>query len=224
MDTRNTLKYIKDKFGLRYLVPMPIQLPIDRDKGLSGLLNELGCKVGVEIGTQKGRYATWLFSRIKGLKLYCVDPWTYYEGYVEINRWPDQTIFDSFLEIAKKRLERKNVEFIRKYSMDAVNDFADESLDFVYIDGNHTFEWVIDDIAAWEKKVRPGGIVAGHDYRNSIDRMKEGSKALTPHERIKLIQVKTAMDAWTFANRIKPWFVTTATETDRSPSWFYVKK
>ena len=219
----DTLNYIKNKYGLRYHVPMPILLPIDRDKGLSGLLNELGCKIGVEVGTQKGRYATWLFSRIKGLKLYCVDPWAYYEGYIETNRWLDQTTFDGFFEIAKKRLEGKNVEFIRKYSMDAVKDFKDESLDFVYIDGNHTFEYVIDDVAAWEKKVKVGGIVAGHDYRNSIDRVKKGSNALTPFERIKLIQVKTAMDAWTLANRIKPWFATTATATDRSPSWFYVK-
>jgi predicted O-methyltransferase YrrM len=48
--------------------------------------------------------------------------------------------------------------------MDAVKDFADGSLDFVYIDGHHGFKYVAEDIWEWHKKVRKGGIVAGHDY------------------------------------------------------------
>jgi hypothetical protein len=43
-------------------------------------------------------------------------------------------------------------------------DVTNGSLDFVYIDGNHRFEQVVADLAAWAPKVRPGGIVAGHDY------------------------------------------------------------
>ncbi len=48
--------------------------------------------------------------------------------------------------------------------MDALADFEDESLDFVYIDGNHAAPWVDDDIREWSKKVRKGGVVSGHDY------------------------------------------------------------
>ena len=48
--------------------------------------------------------------------------------------------------------------------MDAVKDFADGSLDFVYIDGHHGFKYVAEDIWEWHKKVKKGGIVAGHDY------------------------------------------------------------
>ena len=53
---------------------------------------------------------------------------------------------------------------IRKSSLDAASDFEDGSLDFVYIDANHAFEYVVADIAAWTPKVRDGGVVSGHDY------------------------------------------------------------
>ena len=214
----DTLKYIKKKYDLRYQVPMPIVLPIDRENGLTELFNELGFKVGAEIGTSKGRYAKWLLLRVKGLKLYCVDPWEIYDDYVEYNNKETKETCDDFFEQTKERLKGMNVEFIRKRSMDAVKDFKDNSLDFVFIDGNHTFEYAVEDIAKWEKKVRIGGIVSGHDYWNSIKRRKLYVSNLTPLERMKLVQVKDAIDAWTKTNRIKPWFVTT-----KSPSWFYVK-
>ncbi len=48
--------------------------------------------------------------------------------------------------------------------MDALEDFEDNSLDFVYIDGDHNFKHISEDIYEWTKKVRSGGIVSGHDY------------------------------------------------------------
>ncbi len=48
--------------------------------------------------------------------------------------------------------------------MEAVADFADNSLDFVYIDGNHDFRYIAEDISEWTNKVKKGGIVSGHDY------------------------------------------------------------
>ena len=48
--------------------------------------------------------------------------------------------------------------------MAALDDFEDNSLDFVYIDANHFFGYVAMDLMQWSKKVRKGGIIAGHDY------------------------------------------------------------
>ena len=48
--------------------------------------------------------------------------------------------------------------------MEAVEDFKNESLDFVYIDANHEFRYIAEDLAEWTKKVKKGGIVSGHDY------------------------------------------------------------
>jgi hypothetical protein len=220
----DTLKKIKKIYGLRYHVPMPIQLPIDRNGGLPSLINELGLKTGAEIGTSKGRYAKWLFSRIRGLKLYCVDPWAVYDEYIELHDKSKQDLFDGYFEETKQRLAGKNVEFIRKYSMDAVKDFEDNSLDFVFIDGNHTFEYAIEDIAKWEKKVRPGGMVSGHDYWNSFNRRHYYVPNLNPIEKMKLCQVKDAVDAWTKTNNIKPWFVTSPSRLDKFPSWLWTKQ
>lgn len=226
------LKYIKNKFALRYLVPMPIMLPIERNAGLPSLFNELGFKVGAEIGVSKGRYSKWLLSKIKGLKLYLIDPWEVYGRYVEMNNAEGQRMYDDIYEQAKVRLKGKNVEFIKKYSVDAVKDFPDESLDFVYIDANHTFEYVIHDIAEWEKKVKYGGIVSGHDYWNSVKRKhlyKIGVDMKPPEthiEKMKLCQVKDAVNAWTNTNMIKPWFVTNEVDGEKrggGMSWFYVR-
>ena len=92
--------------------------------------------------------------------------------------------------------------------MDAVKDFEDGSLDFVYIDGNHDFKNVANDIVEWQKKVRVGGIVAGHDYRRH-----------KPHLTYQC-HVVDVVNAYTYAFGINPWFVL---QGDKSPSWFWVQ-
>ena len=67
-------------------------------------------------------------------------------------------------EILTSELESGQANSIEKWSLDAVRDFENKSLDFVYIDANHKFDSVIQDIIQWTSKVKRGGIVAGHDY------------------------------------------------------------
>jgi hypothetical protein len=55
------------------------------------------------------------------------------------------------------------------YSQDVAHQFLDESLAFVYIDGNHYFEGVSQDIQLYWPKVMPGGIIAGHDFTDSYE-------------------------------------------------------
>ena len=156
-----------------------------------------------------------LAKRNPGMKMFAVDPYVQYDGY---NSWSPE-IFIGNYQIAHDRLgQYPNVEFIRKYSMDALADFKDESLDFVYIDANHSYKHVRKDIAGWIKKVRIGGIISGHDYvkaRNS----KSGG----------LIDVKKAVHEFTEKNNVSPWFIL-GTEgrvpgeiRDTSRSWLWVK-
>lgn len=127
----------------------------------------LGFKVGAEIGVADGRYSERLCATIPNLALYCVDPWEPYKG----NRrggGVDQQ--HGNFDTARKRLEPYAVIFVRQKSMEALKEIDDEHLDFVYIDGNHDFDYVMEDIIGWARKVRSGGIVSGHDYyqfRNS---------------------------------------------------------
>jgi hypothetical protein len=79
--------------------------------------------------------------------------------------------------------------------MEAVKNFKDNSLDFVYVDGNHYLQSVINDLTEWTKKVKINGIIAGHDYEHY--RWK--------HSRF--FGVIEGVDAFVAANRIRPWFL-----------------
>ena len=110
---------------------------------------KLGFVRGCEVGVADGRYSEILCQKIPGLKLISVDPF-YRPGHYE------------------KTLERlypfkENVTIMKETSMEAVIKVPDESLDFVFIDGNHKFDYVMEDIIGWARKVRKGGIISGHD-------------------------------------------------------------
>jgi predicted O-methyltransferase YrrM len=123
---------------------------------------------GVEVGVNDGWFSEWILRGWRGERLCSVDPWA-----AEIDRngdyanWTQERI-DSVYEAVVLRLGAygERSEILRKTSADAAGDFPDRSLDFVYIDAAHDLGSVREDIAAWYPKVRPGGIIAGHDYHD----------------------------------------------------------
>jgi hypothetical protein len=122
---------------------------------------ELDFSIGAEIGVADGRFSLKLCQLIPHLTLYCVDPWAPYKGN---SRGGGSSQHERNYALAQERLLPYGATLLRMTSMDAVIQFEDASLDFVYIDGNHDYAFVLDDITEWAPKVRPGGIVAGHDY------------------------------------------------------------
>ena len=76
-----------------------------------------------------------------------------------------QSQFDQKFETTKRRFAEfgDRVEFLRMTSSDAVSRFVDESVDFVYIDGNHEYKFVLNDIMLWYPKVKNGGYLTGDD-------------------------------------------------------------
>jgi hypothetical protein len=124
------------------------------------LLNEWGLLgPGVEVGVCQGIFSANLLSLWPGF-LYCVDPWAKILGYEE------QYDHDANYESALQRLKEfeGRYEIYRQTSLNAAKAFEPESLDFVYLDANHSYEAVRDDINAWWPKVKPGGMLAGDDY------------------------------------------------------------
>ncbi|MGD0523102.1 MAG: FkbM family methyltransferase [Candidatus Microgenomates bacterium] len=116
---------------------------------------------GAEIGVEQGDFSE-IICRLEDVKkLYSIDAWKAYRSYRDHT---SQKKLDRFYKISKERLKPYNCEIIRKFSTDAAKDFADESLDFVYIDANHDYKHVYEDITLWSKKVKKGGIISGHDY------------------------------------------------------------
>ena len=78
---------------------------------------------------------------------------------------------------------------IRSLSEQAVNLFEDGSLDFVYLDGNHAYDFIKQDIELWYPKVKKGGIVAGHDYLDM--EWDEGEDYILPNGKDKHIYTNT---------------------------------
>lgn len=130
--------------------------------------------VGAEIGVAAGKYSEVLMNANPNMTLYGVDPWEPYPTYKD---YVKESTFNQLLSDTHERMDRfPNYHFVRKYSMDAVNDFEDGSLDFVYIDANHSEPYVSQDINEWAKKVKKGGVVSGHDYARIKRENGESSK------------------------------------------------
>lgn len=73
------------------------------------------------------------------------------------------------------------VEFIHAPSVHAAKLFDDNSLDLVFLDGDHTYKSVVQDIVAWFPKIKENGILAGHDYDDFWPGVKQGvNEALSP--------------------------------------------
>lgn len=116
--------------------------------------------VGVEIGVARGDNAKNILETLPVQKLYLVDPYMLYlEDEILI-----MTYKDYFSTAKKKLLKFKGkVKFILKYSLEAIDSIPD-NLDFVYIDGNHNYEFVKKDIELYYPKVRRSGVIGGHDF------------------------------------------------------------
>jgi len=116
---------------------------------------------GAEIGVEQGEYSEVLCRANPRLLLLGVDAWRAYRGYRE---HVTQAKLDRFYEQTARRLAGYSVRLLRMFSVDAARLVPVASLDFVYLDANHTRAHVEADIAAWAPKVRSGGLLAGHDY------------------------------------------------------------
>ena len=119
---------------------------------------------GVEIGSQYGYNAYSLLKQLRNLSLlYLVDPYASYDEYTE--SWATNDGVNVAFEKAKKIVSpyQLKTRFIRKFSDEAVDDIPN-IVDFVYIDGNHDYEFVKQDIDLYYPRVRSGGVLCGHDF------------------------------------------------------------
>jgi hypothetical protein len=174
---------------------LPVIIPNVSRNDLPAYFKKLGFKVGAEVGVYKGQFME-LFCK-EGFKMYGIEPYKAYDGY-DVKDKDFQAVQEAILLEATKRLSPyPNYTLIRKTSMEAVKDFEDESLDFVYIDGHHGFKYIAEDLWEWSKKVKKGGIICGHDY---FALRKDWRGPYCSH-------VKEVVDAFTLALDINPWYV-----------------
>ncbi|MFW5891394.1 MAG: class I SAM-dependent methyltransferase [bacterium] len=117
------------------------------------IINHFNYKTGVEVGICQGKNASYILENSNLKVLYGIENWSV-KGCRKCKKETE------------KKMKKYGDRFIWKIgnSMEKVKDFADESVDFIYIDGDHKYQSVKKDFKKWYPKLRKGGLFAAHDY------------------------------------------------------------
>jgi len=152
-----------------------------------------------EIGVFFGTNARRMFKNLDIETMFLIDPYEKYQEYA--NEKKVSTFLPTSFKPALKVLNRyaDRVVPLQMTSEDAV-DFVPNDLDMVYIDGNHAYDYVKKDIELYYPKVKPGGIIGGHD----IDGNSHG------------VNVKRAVYEFADKNNLQV--------NVRKPDWWIIKK
>lgn len=126
----------------------------------------------VEIGCYKGKSSCAMAVNIansnKKINFYCVDTWKGSPEHQAGELWEDKDVVeDKLYEVFLKNIEpvSKYITPIRTSSTEAAKLFTDKSIDFIFLDADHTYEAVKDDLYSWYPKLKSGGIISGHDWK-----------------------------------------------------------
>ncbi len=129
-----------------------------------------GAITGAEVGVFYGHTSEALLRERADLKLWMVDPWKPYEGKSTIGGQSPEALERAMAHAVWWTDFAKERRFVlREGSPTAAARFAEGSLDFAFIDGNHLYEAVCADLFAWWPKIRNGGLLTGHDYGTGRD-------------------------------------------------------
>lgn len=143
---------------------------VDRNQWLKSIVKPVlgDVNTAIEVGVWRGDYSRIIIESLNPKQFYGVDPYLLHDEYGDC---PDDTEFANQKNL-DDLYERVNQTFsklpaatlLRSKGTDASVNFQNQELDFVYIDGDHSYDFVKKDINAWWPKIKPGGILSGHDY------------------------------------------------------------
>jgi hypothetical protein len=128
---------------------------------------------GAEIGVLFGEYSEYILRNWPGM-MFLVDPW--------INQDPSEYLDGTNSVVMSSAYEKTKAavapfgdraKLLRMYSLQAAQAIPDESLDFAFLDGNHAYKYIREDIDLWWPKVHHGGVLCGHDFYNRHDAYQE---------------------------------------------------
>lgn len=136
------------------------------DQGRQEVINLISeGDVCAEIGVYKGDYANEMLKKNPS-KLHLIDPWKSIQDIPA--RWhaASQSDMDSIKSSVVNRFSSfPEVKISEKFSIDAVEDFEDFYFDFIYIDANHSYEYVKRDLNNWWPKLKNGGFLCGNAFQ-----------------------------------------------------------
>ena len=125
--------------------------------------------VCAEVGVWKGEFSKQILKRTSPQMLHLIDPWMFQPDFPKRKfggkRGEVQDDMDKIFGGVEARFGKlANVQIHRTFSEETLEGFEDGYLDWLYIDGNHAFEYVLKDLTMGFAKVRPGGFITGDDY------------------------------------------------------------
>lgn len=140
-----------------------------REEMWLSFLKENGIARIAEIGIWKGEFAEQLLTHAPGIQqYYMIDPWAHLDNWNKPLNVPEKAfnkVFDEAMSRTSHAEHKRTV--LRGQTSEVIDSIPDESLDFAYIDGDHTLRGITQDLAHILPKIRPGGFIAGDDFTST---------------------------------------------------------
>jgi len=131
-----------------------------------------------EIGVNRGNFSKLILKIVKPKKLYLIDPWTHFSGEKQNEAKMDEN-YNKTLKRVKNEIESGQVIIKKESSLDVLSKFEDNSFDWIYVDGDHRYEFVKKDLELSYSKVKKNGFITGDDYNHKWGpRKKQVAKAV----------------------------------------------
>lgn len=134
------------------------------------IVRQMQAREFLELGVLRGAFAEHMLRHCPSItRYYMLDPWRHLDDWNKpSNR--DQATFDGFCAEAMARTDfaRERRVVLRGKTTEVIDEIPDASLDVAYVDGDHTLRGITIDLIRTYPKVRPGGILGGDDYTQSI--------------------------------------------------------
>lgn len=149
---------------LTYPIPKKRNAILSLIASRSKVLNNINL-IGIEIGVHRGDYSAQIYKFFKkekfNLNLYLVDQWIVDDKFDE---YGSNNLNEAYKYTQQRFQNNKDITIMKMSSLNASKDFKNEYFDFVYIDANHNYEFVLHDLNLWYPKVKKKGILFGDDY------------------------------------------------------------
>ena len=157
------------------------------------LLTDRAGLYGLEVGSFAGESAKVFLNTHAFVAFYCVDAWSkdFATPAIVNDLAPAEVLFDKTVGM------NPVVHKLKGTSQDMAKKFPEDSLDFLYIDARHDYDYVLADLKSWVPKVHQGGIIAGHDWVHNWPGVPKACKEFFHRDPVKIY---------------------------RDTSWFYINK
>ena len=160
---------------------------------------------GMEIGVHRGDFSSQILEIAKPSEMHLVDPWQYessetyerawYGGKAEGGQHEMDTRYRLVCDKFKELIAQGRVIVHRAYAGDALSALPDNYLDWVYIDGNHLYDYVKQDLELSLRKIKPGGLITGDDYTDGgwwKGGVKQAVDEFAKNDAVELIELRNA--------------------------------